>query len=516
MNAIINSAALTGLEAQEVRVEVDVNNGLHNFSIIGLPDAAIKEAKDRIATAIKNSGAKSPMNCNQRIVINLAPADLKKEGSGYDVAMAIGYLLSSKQIAFFSSAKILFLGELALDGKLRSVKGVITYALLAERLHYDYIVVPKDSGNEAATVCEATKVIAPENLKELINWLEGNSEIKPLAPIEPASLLNNKIVYSPDFADIKGQNKAKRGLEIAAAGGHNLLLIGPPGTGKTLLAKAFRSILPPLSVSEALEITNIYSVAGLLPKDIPLIAERPFRSPHHTSSDIAMVGGGANALPGEISLSHRGVLFLDELPEFNRNVLETLRQPLEEGHITISRAARRLDYPSNFILIASMNPCPCGWYKDPQHECRCSMNDILRYRKKISGPLLDRIDMRIEAPRLDYAKINNDNTVVEESSSAIRQRVIQARQKQNERFKNTKIRTNSEMDSKDIKNYCCLDAETQKFMERIVDQYGLSGRSYHRLLKLSRTIADLEESKDIKLPHLAEAVQFRDSELLNN
>jgi len=286
-----------------------------------------------------------------------------------------------------------------LDGKLRPVKGVITYALLAERFNYDYIVVPSDSGKEAATVCKRTKVIAAQSLKELIDWLEGNSDIKPLPPIEPEALLNNKVIYSADFADIKGQNKAKRGLEIAAAGGHNLLLIGPPGTGKTLLAKAFRSILPPLSVAEALEITNIYSVAGLLPKDTPLITERPFRSPHHTSSDIAMVGGGANALPGEISLSHRGVLFLDELPEFNRNVLETLRQPLEEGHITISRAAKRLDYPSNFILIASMNPCPCGWYKDPQHECRCSMNDILRYRKKISGPLLDRIDMRIEAPR---------------------------------------------------------------------------------------------------------------------
>ncbi|HPS28478.1 MAG TPA: YifB family Mg chelatase-like AAA ATPase [Candidatus Paceibacterota bacterium] len=516
MNSSINSAALTGLEAQEVKVEVDVNNGLHNFTIIGLPDAAIKEAKDRIATAIKNSGAKSPMNCNQRIVINLAPADLKKEGSGYDVAMAIGYLLSSKQMAFFSAAKILFLGELALDGKLRSVKGVITYALLAERFHYDYIVVPLDSGKEAAAVCKVTKVIAVESLKELIEWLEGTSDIKPLTPIEPEALLSNKIIYSTDFADIKGQNKAKRGLEIAAAGGHNLLLIGPPGTGKTLLAKAFRSILPPLSVAEALEITNIYSVAGLLPKDTPLITERPFRSPHHTSSDIAMVGGGANALPGEISLSHRGVLFLDELPEFNRNVLETLRQPLEEGHITISRAAKRLDYPSNFILIASMNPCPCGWYKDPQHECRCSMNDILRYRKKISGPLLDRIDMRIEAPRLEYSKIDNDNETTEESSVTIRQRVIQARQKQNERFKNTTISTNSEMDSKEIKTYCRLDTETQKFMERIVDQYGLSGRSYHRLLKLSRTIADLDESENIKLPHLAEAVQFRDSEMLDN
>ncbi len=516
MNSSINSAALTGLEAQEVKVEVDVNNGLHNFAIIGLPDAAIKEAKDRVATAIKNSGAKSPMNCNQRIIINLAPADLKKEGSGYDISMAIGYLLSSKQMALFNSSKILFLGELALDGKLRSIKGIITYALLAERLHYDYIVVPKNSGNEAAAVCKTTKVMAIDNLKELMEWLEGNSQLQPLEPIRPEELLNNNSIYSTDFSDIKGQNKAKRGMEIAAAGGHNLLLIGPPGTGKTLLAKAFRSILPPLSVSESLEITNIYSVAGMLPKDVPLITERPFRSPHHTSSDIALVGGGANALPGEISLSHRGVLFLDELPEFNRNVLETLRQPLEEGHITISRAAKRLDYPSNFILIASMNPCPCGWYKDPQHECRCSMNDILRYRKKISGPLLDRIDMRIEAPRLEYSKIDNDNEIVEESSSTIRQRVIQGRKIQTERFKGTHITTNSEMESKEIKIYCHLDEETQKFMERIVDQYGLSGRSYHRLLKLSRTIADLDESENIKLPHLAEAVQFRGSDMLDS
>jgi len=516
MNSSINSAALTGLEAQEVKVEVDVNNGLHNFAIIGLPDTAIKEAKDRIATAIKNSGAKSPMNCNQRIVINLAPANLKKEGSGYDVSMAIGYLLSSKQMAFLNSSKILFLGELALDGRLRPINGIITYALLAEKKNYDYLVVPRENSDEAAAVCAVTKVMGIDNLKELMDWLEGNSTIKPVEPIRAENLLANPLNYDVDFCDIKGQNKAKRGMEVAAAGGHNLLLIGPPGTGKTLLAKAFKSILPPLTVKEALEITNIYSVAGLLPKETPLITQRPFRSPHHTSSDIALVGGGTNALPGEISLAHRGVLFLDELPEFNRNVLETLRQPLEEGHITISRAAKRLDYPSRFILIASMNPCPCGWYKDPQHECRCSMNEILRYRKKISGPLLDRIDMRIEAPRLEYSKIDSDNGIAEESSELIRKRVTVAREKQRERFKETAITTNSEMESKDIQKYCHLDTETQKFMERVVDQYGLSGRSYHRLLKLAKTITDLDDNQEIKLPHLAEAVQFRNSDMLEN
>lgn len=509
----IYSAAVFGLETILIEVEVDVSNGLHSFNIVGLPDASIKEAKQRVAAAIKNSGAKSPLRANKKITVNLAPADIKKYGSYYDIAIALAYLLSSGQIRTFDTEKKIFIGELTLEGSVRPVNGVLSIAIWAEKNGYEYIFVPYQNALEASIGVKKLKVIGIKNLKELISFLENKIQILPYQ--NSNNILNSSVESSSqslDFSIIKGQSKAKRALTIAASGSHNVLMIGPPGSGKTLLAKAVLSILPNMNKEECLEVTKIYSISGLLPNSKPLITRPPFRAPHHTASSVALIGGGTWPKPGEITLAHRGVLFLDELPEFKRDVLECLRQPIEEGKICISRAQGSITFPSKFILIAAMNPCPCGYFGDTEKECICSPGSIIKYRKKISGPLLDRIDIILEVPRITFNQMKNQN--IEESSEAIKEKIILSRQIQKQRFnkRNKKypvIFTNGEMRIEDINHFCQIDSRGENLLKNAINKYSLSPRSYHRLLKISRTIADLENKKDISVEHLAEALQYK-------
>jgi len=502
--ARILSCAVVGLEGEIVECEVDASRrGLASLAMVGLPDAAVREAKDRVESAIKNTGFRFPSG---RIVVNLAPADLRKEGPTYDLPIAVGIMVAAGQVVA-DVTDCVFLGELSLDGAVRHAAGILPMVALARERGIRTAYVPSVDAPEAALLPDM-RIYPVETLGTLLNHLSG---LEPIAPIASTGIprVPEDEWEGTDFGDIKGQEHVKRALEVAAAGGHNVMMSGPPGAGKTLLARSLPSILPPMTPEETLEATKIYSVAGLLPADTPLVSRRPFRAPHHTISHAGLVGGGRNPRPGEITLSHRGVLFLDELPEFGQQVLEVMRQPLEDRTVTISRAQGTITYPANFMLVAAMNPCPCGFYGDPTKECACSESTVSRYQKRISGPLLDRIDIFIEVPRVDYEKLASGT--LGEPSSAVRDRVARAREVQSRRFASTRLVCNAEMTPTEVRAHCQarLDEQSQSLLRLAMTQLALSARAFHRILKLARTIADMADSDGIASQHLAEAIQYR-------